>query len=95
MVAGDPGPLLVMVMLPVALPADVGANAAVKVAFVPALIVAGTERPLMLNPVPEAVAAEMVRAALPVLVSIMVCVELLPTATLPKLTLAGLIVSWG
>jgi hypothetical protein len=75
--------LLVIVILPVALPANVGANVTVKVAFAPALIVAGTERPLMLNPVPEAVAVEIVSAALPGLVRVMVCVELLPTATFP------------
>jgi hypothetical protein len=44
MVAGDPGALLVMEMLPDALPADVGAKVTVKVLFCPALMVNGAAR---------------------------------------------------
>jgi hypothetical protein len=62
----------------------------VKEAFAPALMDAGTAKPLMLKPAPEALAAEIVRVALPVLVSITVWAELPPTLTLPKVTLAGL-----
>jgi hypothetical protein len=71
-VAGDPDALLVIVMLPEALPADKGANFAEKVVFEPALIIAGAEMPLKLNPAPEAVNAEIVKAALPGLDSVMV-----------------------
>lgn len=91
--AGEPGALLVIEMLPVALPAVVGANWAVNDVFAPALMVVGMGRPLIVKPVPEALAAEIVSAALPVLVSVTVCGELLPTFTLPKATLAGLIVN--
>ena len=55
-VVGDPGALLLMLILPNALPVEVGANWAVKEVLAPALIVCGTLRPLMLNPVPETVA---------------------------------------
>jgi hypothetical protein len=44
--------LLVIAMLPDALPLAVGANCAVKFTFRPAPIVTGAVRPVMLNPVP-------------------------------------------
>jgi hypothetical protein len=40
-VAGDPGALLVMEMLPGALPAEVGVNVTVNMLFAPALMVFG------------------------------------------------------
>ena len=86
--------MLVMEMLPVALPLDVGVKVALNVAFWPALIVSGVVIPLRLNPVPETLAAETVTLAVPEFVSVMVCDPLLPTATFPKLTLVGLKVSW-
>ena len=92
-VAGEPGVLLVMEMLPVALPLAVGANLAVSVVAAPGLTVAGTVRPLILKPAPEALAAEIVNVAFPEFVRVILCVALLPTLTLPKATLAGLIVS--
>ena len=54
--SGEFGALLTIEMLPVALPAVVGANRAVKVAICPALIVKGVAIPLMLKPAPDAVA---------------------------------------
>ena len=54
--SGEPGALLVIEMLPVAVPDEVGENFAVKEAFCPALIVVGTDKPLRLKPVPEALA---------------------------------------
>jgi hypothetical protein len=93
MVAGDPGALLVIEMLPVVLPVAVGANVAVKEPLPPAAILLGT--PLMLKPVPLALAAEIVSVALPVLFRVMVCAALELTATLPKLTLAGVMVNCG
>ena len=95
MVSGDPGALLVMEMFPEALPATVGANFAISVALSPGLMVTGTANPLILKPDPDAVAAEIVRAAFPEFVRVMFCVALLPTVTLPKLTFDGLIVSCG
>lgn len=50
--------------------------------------------PLPLNPVPVIVTCEMVAFALPGLVMVTSCVPLLPTVTLPKLTLAGLALTW-
>jgi hypothetical protein len=84
-----------MDMLPDAAPEADGANFATSVAEFPAVIFAGSVKPLMLKPVPEALAAEIVRVALPEFVRVMFCVVLLPTLTFPKLTLAGLIVSCG
>src|SRR5580698_9870479 len=91
--AGEPGALLTIEMLPVAAPAEVGAKMAENEALLPALIVIGILAPLVLNPVPEAVAPVTVNVPVPAFVSVNVCVPLLPTATLPKATLAGLIVS--
>jgi hypothetical protein len=80
-------------MLPVALPAVVGENLAVNDVLCPAFSVNGVVRPVMLNPVPDGDAEVTVNVAVPALVSVTVCVPLLPTDTLPKATLAGLIVS--
>ena len=55
-VRGEPGALLVSETLPVAFPEPVGVKVAVNEALCPLLIVVGTDRPLMLNPVPEATA---------------------------------------
>jgi hypothetical protein len=90
MVIGEPGALLTIETLPLALPADVGANFAESVVVRPAPRVNGVVIPLMLKPVPAAVACEMVMLAVPEFVSVMVCDPLLPTPTEPKLTLAGL-----
>ena len=64
---------LVIAMLPVALPAAVGANVVVKEALCPALRVAGRLRPLILKPVPLADACVMVIAELLPLLRVMVC----------------------
>ena len=71
--------------LPVKLLAEAGAKLAVKEAACPALSVAGTDKPAMLKPAPEALAAEIVTLAVPELLNVMVCVPLLPTSTFPKL----------
>ncbi len=77
--------MLVMETLPLALPVAEGANCALKVVFCPAASVSGTDKPVMLNPVAEALAAEIVTLAVPELLNVMVCVPLLPTSTFPKL----------
>ena len=82
-----------METLSVALPVAEGANCALKVVFWPAARVSGTDKPVMLKPVPEALAAEMVTLAVPELLNVKVCVPLLPTNTFPKLKLDGLAVS--
>lgn len=86
--------MLMIEMLPTGLPAEVGANWAVSVVLRPAPSVCGTASPLMLKPVPDAVACEIVTFADPEFVNVIVCDPLLPTATEPKLTLAGLAPSW-
>jgi hypothetical protein len=81
--------LLEIVIVPEALPAAVGANRAVKDVLPPAATVVGTASPVMLKPVPEALAAEIVTLVLPLLVSVTDWVLLLPTATLPNAKLPG------
>ena len=81
--AGEPGALLTTEILPDAAPADVGAKVAVNEALLPAAMLIGIVAPLMLNPVPEAVAWVTVRVALPEFVKVIVWGALLPTATLP------------
>lgn len=82
-------------MPPVAAPAALGVKTAENEALLPALIVIGMPVPLMLNPVPEGEALLIVNVAVPAFVSVTDRVPALPTDTLPKATLAGLIVSWG
>ena len=55
-VSGEPGALLVIEILPLAAPAEVGENMAVNVLLCPEVSVIGRDNPLMLKPVPEAVA---------------------------------------
>ncbi len=79
--------------LPVKLLAEAGAKLAVKEVVCPGLRVAGTDKPVMLKPVPEVLAAEIAMLAVPELLNVKVCVPLLPTSTFPKLKLEGLGVS--
>ncbi len=76
-------------MLPVALPAAVGENFAANVVVWPAASVAGTDSPVMLNPVPDALPCEMVMLAVPEFVRVTFTDPLAPTSKLPKLMLAG------
>lgn len=94
-VIGEPGALLATEMLPEALPVVVGANAAVKEALFPALIVTGMLRPLMLKPTPDALAWVIVNGAFPVFCKMTLFGELLPTPTLPNVTFAGVAEIWG
>ena len=89
MVSGDPGALLATEMLPVALPAAVGENFAANVVVWPAAKVAGTDIPVMLNPVPDALPCEMVILAVPELVKVTLTDPLAPTSKLPKFMLDG------
>lgn len=91
---GEFGALLTIEMEPVAFPAVVGANCAAKLVLWPAPSVRGVASPLIVNPVPAAVACEIVTFADPELVNEIVCEPLLPVATDPKTTAAGFAASW-
>jgi hypothetical protein len=84
----------VIARLPLAPLPDVGANAILKLALWPAFKVIGKLRPMRLNPEPVALAAEMVTLAPPELVMVSARVWEVPTWTLPKPRLVGLVVSW-
>lgn len=81
-------------MLPLAAPAAVGANCTVNDALCPAFKVTGTVRPLKLNPLPLAVAAEMVTLLPPEFVRVPEREFDVPVCTLPKLKLEGFGDSW-
>ena len=62
--------MLTIEMLPVVLPAAVGANLAVNDVVCPALSVTGAARPLMLNAVPEALPCEITTLPVPEFVNV-------------------------
>ncbi len=82
-------PLEVMLTLPLAAPLVVGEKSTVNEVLWPAFNVKGKVSPLRLNPLPLAVAAEMVRLDPPELVSVSDKLELLATCTLPNARLVG------
>ena len=92
-VAGGPGALLVMVRLPLAPPVDVGENCALNVLACAGFNVSGRVNPLVLNALPVTLTWETVNAAVPVLLSWMVWESVVPTATLPKLKLDGVMLN--
>jgi len=79
----------VMVTLPLALPADDGANETENVALCPAVSVTGAVMPVKPNPLPLTATWEIVTSVPPVLVTVSDRDLLLPTVTLPKLRLVG------
>src|SRR5438128_3744046 len=74
-------------MLPDTLLVAVGAKCTLKVLDCPGGRVSGKVSPLMLKPAPVKVPCAMVKLALPELVKVRFCTPVLPTSTLPKLTL--------
>ncbi len=72
-------PFEVMLTLPLAAPLVVGEKSTVNEVLWPAVNVKGKDRPLRLNPLPLALAAEIVRLVPPVLVSVSDKFLLLPT----------------
>src|SRR3989442_312896 len=66
-----------------------GATATLKFVLCPGVNVKGSVSPLVAKPLPETVACETDRFAVPAFFSVIVCVFLVPTTTFPKLTLAG------
>src|SRR6266852_5083250 len=89
MVLGELGALLTSERLPDTLPVAVGANCTLKALDCPAARVSGKVSPLMLKPAPVKLPCAMVKLALPELVKVRFCTPVLPTSTLPKLTLGG------
>jgi len=89
MVAGVLEALLVMEMLPGALPAEVGEKETVTVVWWPELRLKGSETPLTPNCAPVRVACVTVRVSVPVFVTIMAWVSVLPTTTDGKLMEGG------
>src|SRR2546426_840957 len=73
----------------------VGANCTLKVLDCPAARVSGKVGALMLKPVPVTGRCAMVKLAVPELFKVRFCAPVLPTSTLPKLTLGGVTESWG
>jgi pantoate kinase len=72
-------------MFPDAAPAEVGWKATVIVVCCPAFTFRGSVNPLTVKAAPVSVTCVMLNGAVPVLVTIRTCDELLPTTTLPKL----------
>jgi len=87
MVAVPPLALLLIVTVPVSLPAAVGSNFRSSVADCPGDNVTGVVTPDIVNPVPLIDAALMFSDAVPLEVSCTVCVAGVFTLTLPKATL--------
>jgi len=81
--------LLTSDTLPLTLPVAVGANTTLNVVLFPAAIVVDALKPLMLNPVPETLACEIVTLALPPFDKLMGCELLFPVTTFPKPTEEG------
>ena len=82
-------PLEVIFRLPLAEPLAVGENSTVKDVLCPAASIKPGARPLRLNPVPLAAAAEIVRLAPPEFVRVPVSDLEAPIWTLPKVKLVG------
>jgi len=84
----------VIARLPLTPPLEVGENLTLKLALWPAFNIRGKLSPFAVNPEAVAPTAEMVTLAPPELVRVSASVWELPTRTLPKPRLAGLVVSW-
>ena len=82
-------PFEVMLTPPLAAPLAVGLKSTVNEVLWPAVNVKGKDRPFRLNPLPLAVAAEIVRLDPPELVRVPVSDFEVPIWMLPKLKLAG------
>jgi hypothetical protein len=89
MVMGELETLLVTAMDPVKVATTVGLNVAVNVALPPAAIVGEGDKLDALKPLPDADTAVTVTLAVPPFFKVIVCELVLPVATLPNGTLAG------
>jgi len=87
---GAPGALSAKTTVPVTPVVDAGVNCTEKVTFCPAVKVSGAVNPLIAKPVPETLAEDTVRSALPVFVSVTYCELDCPTVMLLKASAEGL-----
>jgi hypothetical protein len=83
-----------MAIDPALLPPAVGAKETDRVTLSDGLTVVGVATPLVVRPAPTVVTAEILTAAFPVFVKRICLSAELPVATVPKLRLVGLAVSW-
>lgn len=88
--SGEGAPFVVRVIEPLIAAEDAGAKIALNVVLPPAAMVVDVERPVWLIPEPATVTCENVNVELPLFLRVTCAELLLPTATFPKLTLAGL-----
>lgn len=88
---GEFAALLVIVMLPVALPLAAGSNVALSTVLCPLDRISPEGTPLAPNPAPASCTFEIVTLELPAFVSVTLCVSLLDTLTLPKARLVALL----
>jgi hypothetical protein len=87
--------LLVMLTLPVTLPAAVGAKLTDPATLAPAAMFNGRLNPVTVKPVPVGVMADTVNVPVPELVSVKGRAEVVPVFTLPNAMLVGLTESCG
>ena len=87
--------VLLIAMLPEALPVPVGVNVTFSAAVCPGASTVLAPAPFALNPAPVTATLEIVRFALPAFVSVTPCELLLPTTTLPKSRLLALALKSG
>jgi hypothetical protein len=95
LIVGDELALLASVTVPVALPAEVGANLIESVAACPAESAAGVAIPLPVNSAPDTLTCEIFKFALPEFVIVTAWVPELPSVTFPNGTLVELTVIAG
>ena len=94
MTSGELAALLVTVTLPDRLLAVAGSNVTLNEVDCPAARVRGSVQPETLNPAPLSLICVRVTLALPLLVTVTLCVVLVPVVMLPKLSETGATVSW-
>ena len=91
---GEFAALLVIAMLPVAVPAAAGSKVTASVAFCPLERIAPDACPLALNPAPATTILEIVTLAFPVLVNVTFWELLFDTVTLPNATVVELLLKF-
>ncbi|MGC2330673.1 MAG: hypothetical protein WA581_04420 [Candidatus Acidiferrales bacterium] len=87
---GDPGTCVLSDTLPLAPPAVIGAKTASN-AILPFGATVCAAKPVTLKPGPVTLSDETTRSTVPVFLTVIVCESLVPSATLPKVTLEGVI----